>query len=221
MKIHVNEGENIIDALQKITDYLKSDAGTCTVLQEKGLDMYFNLCSADGASSSLNEKNLFIKKDGTIEDAREHMMKLAVRFCREKMLESIEYSYQKYNEAVERLECAEKKYADAVEKGVAEWNLKLLQSSVKSAKGHKEFIATRARDRAVLIKRCIDENKVSWSFHFTMFKKDPYEIKETFVRPMIDKECTILQKPCYFYPFAFWDDDKPVESWLKLTTVFK
>ena len=221
MKIHVNEGENIIEALQQIIDYLKRDAGSCTVLQEKGLDMYFNLCSADGASSSLNEKNLFIKKDGTVEDAREHMMKLAVRICREKMLESIEYSHQKYKDAAERLERNEKKYEDAAKCSADEKTLERLQNSINVAKRHKEFIATPARNRAVLIKRCIDENKVSWSFHFTMFKKDPYEIKETFVRPMIDKECTILQKPCYFYPFAFWDDDKPVESWLKLTTVFK
>lgn len=221
MKIHVNEGENIIDALQQIVNYLKRDAGYCTVIQEKGLDMYFNLCSADGTSSPLNEKKLVVKKDGTVVDAQEQMMMLAVRCCKEKMLESIEYSHQKYKDAAERLERSEKNYEDAVKRSADKWTLDQLQSSISIAKRHKDFIATPARDRAVLIKRCIDEDKVSWSFHFTMSKKDPYEIKETFVRPMIDKECTILQKPCYFYPFAFWDDDKPVESWFKLTTVMK
>ena len=135
------------------------------------------------------------------------------------MLEAIEHSYQKYADAAERLERTEKDYEDAVKRSADEKTLERLQNSINIAKRHKDFIAVPARNKAALIKRCMDENKVSWSFHFTMFKNDPYEIKETFVRPMIDEECTILQKPCYFYPFAFWEDDKAVENWLKLTTV--
>ena len=221
MKIHINKGGNVITSLQNFIEQLKGVVGEYDTIQDKGLDLYVNLGTADGVQHPLNDKFFIIKNDGTIIENQEYLMILSHRICMEKMLESIQYSHEKFNDAEERLARAEESYEAAIRRGADEKELERLKSSVRSATLHKECIAVPACKRADLIKKCIDENKVTWSYHFTMFKKDPYETKETFVRPMIDKECTVLDKPCYFYPFAFWDDDKPVENWFKLTTVLE
>ena len=220
MKIHINKGGNIITSLQNLIEQLKDVVGEYDTIQDKGLDLYVNLGTADGVQHHpSNDKYFFVQKDGTLMDNQEYLMILSQRTCKQRMLETIEYASERYNEAEERLNKAEAAYETAIRRGADAKELERLKSSVRSAILYKEHIAAPSYNRAARIKQCIDDNKVSWSFHFVMFKNDPYETKETFVRPMIDKECSILEKPCYFYPDAFWEEDKPVESWFKITTV--
>lgn len=220
MKVSVNSGSDVISSLQYLIDYLKDNVGECCTIGKKGLELYFNLQSADGTPSPLNDKNLFIDKEGKVIDLHESMMTRATRYCKEAMQEAINHSLEMYDYANERFASAEAAYNDAVRRGADERQLERLQSSVKAAKFHS-MIYTKGRDRALAVKRCIDEGKVSWSFDITMFKKDPYEIKELAVLPTIDKDCTILENPLYYFPGGFWDDKKPVESWFKLTTASK
>ena len=219
MKIHINKGGNIITSLQNLIEQLKEVVGEYDTIQDKGLDLYVNLGTADGVQHPSNDKYFFVQKDGMLMDNQEYLMLLSQRMCKQRMLETIEYASERYRDAEERLNRAEAAYETAIRAGAGEKELERLKSSVRSAVLFKDVVASPACKRADLIKKCIDANKVSWSFHFVMFKKDPYEIKETFARPMIDKDCTILDKPYYFYSNAFFDDDKPVESWYKITTV--
>lgn len=208
MRIHIPANENIIDSLQSVIDFLKHNAGDYPLVSQSGINAYFSLQSEDGELSPLNNSNILIK-DGKVVDlkqkliniAREEfiksMRKVANDMLRHYTVDVIVEDYRLVSEKLQKVQVKKNHLeSESVKKQNREEAERLQEEldDLKYLKDHASELESICRS----ILQCIDEGKVTWSMHFICDKSE-YDLTELRVRPEIDKDATVLERPYYYY----------------------
>ena len=207
VRIHIPANENIIDSLQSVIDFLKNNAGDYPLVSQSGINAYFSLQSEDGGLSPLNNSNILIK-DGKVVDLKQKLINIAreefiksmrkvandmLRHYTVDIVEDYRLVSEKLLKVQDKKNYLESESAKKQNREEAE-RLQEELDDLKFLKDHASELESICRS----ILQCIDEGKVTWSTHFICDKSE-YDLTELRVRPEIDKDATVLERPYYYY----------------------
>lgn len=198
MKIHVSAGENVYDALEKITGFLRNHVGDCEV-SDSGLNLYLEVNGSSSDISFLNGGS-FIYEDGKFKDEFGELFSIARANCRKEMLSFLDSYISSYEDKCRAaVSYAEKQYALAVKRKyrtVKEREMKLADArkELEGVTGHLAWCRE--------INSCILDGHVSWLVKF-ISDKNQYDIVSIALRPAIRKENSLVSSPVYYYYHEF------------------
>ncbi len=229
MKIHIPNKVNIIDGLQAVIDFLKSQDGNYTILSQNGANLYLSLHSPSGFDSNLNNR-YFVFQNGKMADIYKALAQLAIRKCKEAMLKTLNVTIAYYStgldEDIEKLKIQIEITKSKLEATTSEISkkrytkkLKELETALFVDRKQKET-AFREIQFATKIKKCIENDVVLWKSIITSVKTG-YDIKDIAVRPCFDSKDTGFANPLFFYAngFAFELDDN-TWRWFSLASCY-
>lgn len=202
MKLEVQPGVSFDDMLAVVKKWWDENAQGYNILRTKA-NIYFTLKSSDGSVCPANDGHFVIDKNSIMdEDAirKQHIGEYMAKYtktCLKKMYDDIHSVYSD-------IEHAEFWYRRAKERGtstILKWRIKLKQLH------EQELLVPEKMNFYEKIASLIDGNNVALCTHTVVSK--PYDDNpHIYCRVVIDKDCTVLDKPLYLYSGGrfLWDD---------------
>ena len=207
MKVVIPRGENCIESLEKLIEFLKANAEDYPMLRTP-MNIYFTLKSPKGEVFPLNDYN-FILEDNEMRDETRLAVEKAKEACLMNLFAELRRMERVLEEIEDEIEHARKMLKKAEEKGfstVGSW-----QDKVENLKQKKEGPCRQQVQLARTLQRCLEARLVDWECCVQRDEKS--RIVRVSVRPTIDAKCEVLRAPLYYYPWKFSNEDYDKKMW--------